>query len=333
MDRTWAGSRPYEQLKPWERELKDFTRAFSGAFLFAIPLLFTMEMWWLGTYANIWRLLIVLAIALVLNLGLAYIAGFKKRTGFGHKLDQAIDAVAVGVVSSFVVLLVLNRISFTDPLDSMLGKTILQALPLSLGASAANIVFSRGESREGNGEESGGKSGEGGAADGSSEDGGSGDGRAPEQQGQQGTPPTPEPAGPRAPPGGWHATANDVGATATGGIFLGFSIAPTDEVPLLAAGLTYAHVIALIGLTLAITYGIVFASGFDPEQVGTTRGPFQHPLTETALAYIVALLISLGAVFLFQHAQLGDPLGAVITQTVVLGVPTAVGGAAGRLVI
>ena len=75
-------------------------------------------------------------------------------------------------------------------------------------------------------------------------------------------------------------------------------------------------------------------SGFDPEQVhGRPSGPFQSPLTETALAYLVSLLISAGALVLFGHAEWGDPPHSVLAQALVLATPTALGGAAGRLVV
>ncbi len=38
----------------WAQELKDFLRAFSGACIFGVPLLFTMKMCWIGTYAELW---------------------------------------------------------------------------------------------------------------------------------------------------------------------------------------------------------------------------------------------------------------------------------------
>lgn len=275
----------------WKREIGAFGRAFSGAFLFGIPLLFTMEMWWIGSYADLWKLVAFLFLALVANLGLTYFAGFKDDRTALQFVDQAIDAVAVGVVGSLVVLVVLNRVSlFADPLDSIAGKIIVQAVPLSIGASLANIIFQKGQDRQGD--------------DGSSAD---------------------HP---------WKALVNDLGATAIGGIFVGFSIAPTDEVPMLAAGMAYPHELALIGLTLAIGYLIVFVSGFDPQVLGQKQpGLFQRPLTETAVAYLVSLLVALVALYLFDRIEIGDPLQTVVSQTLVLGMPTMVGGAAGRLAV
>ncbi len=294
-------------------ELVDLVRALSGAFLFAIPLLFTMEMWWLGTYISTWRMLALLAIAFLANLGLARAAGFKRKDPDSRNVDQALDALAVGVVASLVVLLALNQLSLDEPLGSILGKIVIQVVPLSLGASVANVIFARGASRTGDeGEE------------GKEEDRRSGPDGDTTETGGEVDQPKKESA--------WTATVRDVGATATGAVFLGFSVAPTDEIPMLAGGLSTGHLLALVALTLAITYAIVFASGFDSER-GAAAGPFQSPANETALAYAVSLLISFGAILLFGHATLSDPLGLLLMETVVLGMPTAIGGAAGRLVI
>lgn len=273
---------------PWAREAAAFTRAFAGAFLFGVPLLFTMEVWWLGAYSDLWKLLVMLAVAFLANLGLTYASGFKRDRTFAMSIDQAIDVVAVGIVAATVTLLVLDRIAPGDPIDSILGKIIVQAAPLSIGASVANEIFGRRGERTRNGD------------DGSFEQ------------------------------GPWHAFFSDIGATAIGGVFVGMSIAPTEEVPMLAAGLDYHHLIALVGLTLVISYGIVFASGFDRQR---SEGLFQRPITETALSYLVSLLVALASLYLFGQVEPGDPLRDVVAQVLVLAVPTTIGGAAGRLVI
>lgn len=320
-------------------------RALSGAFLFAVPLLFTMEMWWIGTHASSWQLTAVLILALVANYALARAAGFKrhrlnrqpetdedngsepnpqqaKRTA--AYFEEALDAVAVGVVAATVMLFALNQISLTDPLDVVLGRIVVQALPLSLGASVANTVFARGASRSG-GVESGGADHSQAGRESSLQPGEHRDAR----QSAHSSPLNDSDHVPA-----WKTVVSDIGATATGGVFLGFSIAPTEEIPLLSGALTLGHQIGLIALALATTYAIVFASGFDPEQVqGRPPGPFQSPITETALAYIVSLVISLGALYLFGHVEAGDSLATILAQTIVLAVPTSIGGAAGRLVL
>lgn len=281
-----------DQPNSWAKELDDLIRAFSGAFLFGTPLLWTMEMWWIGTYVEPWKLLVFLALAFVVNVHLTYFAGFKEQRTVHTSLTQAVEAVAVGIVASVIVLLILNQISPSEPLGSILGKVAIQAIPLSIGASAANALFAWGEKgREGDDEE-------------------------------------PEPDSP------WQAGLNDLGATIAGGIFIGFSIAPTAEIPTLAAELGYWHEITLVGLSLLVSYAIVFESDFSPQRrEKETRGLFQRPITETVMAYFISLFVALLALYLFDQFEFGDPIFAVVSQVLVLGLPTAVGGAAGRLVI
>jgi putative integral membrane protein (TIGR02587 family) len=277
----------------WRDELGGILRAVSGGFIFATPLLYTMEMWWIGTTAELWKLLLFLGIAALITFGLARSrsGGFKEETSRFSSLEQALDGVAIGLVGAVIVLTVLNRIELGDPLQIVLGKVIVQAVPLCIGAAVANAIFGPHGERSREGEElSGG-----------------------EQSARQ-------------------AFLADFGATMIGTIFLAFSIAPTDEVPMLAAELDLTHALALITLSLLLTYIIVFVSGFGTGQ-HEQRGPFQSPLTETVLAYLLSLLVALAALYLFDRIEWGDPLGDIVAQVLVLGLPAAVGGAAGRLVV
>jgi uncharacterized membrane protein len=47
----------------------------------------------------------------------------------------------------------------------------------------------------------------------------------------------------------------------------------------------------------------------------------------------LSLLVALAALLLFDRIEWGDPLGEIVTMVLVLGLPAAVGGAAGRLVV
>ena len=275
----------------WYEELRGLVRAFSGAFLFGIPLLYTMEMWWLGDVAGPGHLLLVLGIALVANFALVSAAGFKEEKSLFSRIEQTVDAVAVGAVGSAIVLLTLNQLNLDQPPLAMLAKVVIQALPLSIGASLANIVFTGNQSREGDDEE-----------------------------------------GSRMPTW-WHALFNDVGATAIGAAFIAANVAPTEEIPMLAARLEYWHLLALIALTLLTGYIIVFASGFDPAAKRDREHLFQHPATETTLSYLVALAVAFGVLLLTKQIGADHPPAFVLTQTLVLGFPAMVGGAAGRIAV
>ncbi|HEX8231583.1 MAG TPA: TIGR02587 family membrane protein [Chloroflexia bacterium] len=278
------------QAGSWQKELDDIAHGMSGAFLFGVPLLFTMEMWWIGNYTEPLRLLIIVAVAFGANLMLASFAGFKEERSFFAHVSQAIEALAIGVVASTVVLLVLNQIGIGDSMHSLLGRITVQVLPLSLGASAANVLLARGRDKMDEAE-----------------------------NGEGGSP--------------WKATLLDLARTIGGALFIGFSIAPTEEVPMLAAQLSPGQELALIGLSLAITYMIVFVSGFSPREQDQSHGPFQRPISETAASYIVALLVAFGALLIFSQVDLSEPLPSIVAKTLVLGLPAAIGGAAARVLI
>jgi putative integral membrane protein (TIGR02587 family) len=285
----------------WKGELSDIARALSGAFLFGMPLLFTMEMWWIGSFTDGAKLLVILLLSIGVNVMLAYFEGFKRESSFGDAVEQAIESVAIGAVAAAGILVVLNQIEIGDPLGSILGKTIVLGMPLSLGAAIANSVF-RKNSNGGDDTESG--------------DGGGGKDNT------------------EASGGGLRATLVDVGTTIGGGLFVGFAIAPTAEVPMLAAEMDVWHEVALIVVSLLLSYMVVFQSGIKSVKGGVEpSGPFQHPLTETVLAYVVSLVVAFGTLVIFSQLSLGDPIGEILSLTVILGLPTALGGAAGRLLI
>lgn len=275
----------------WQKELVDIAHGMSGAFLFGTPLLFTMEMWWIGNFTEPLRLLIIVALAFAVNLMLAYFAGFKEERTFFANVLQAVEAMAIGVVASTVVLLVLNQIKIDESIGSILGTITVQVLPLSIGASIANVLLSRAQDNV--------------------------------QEDEK-----------KSKPGVGKAILLDLGRTIGGGMFLGFSIAPTEEVPMLAAQLSPGQEIALVGLSLVITYIIVFVSGFSHRaQVDQTPGPFQSPASETAAAYIVSLLVALVALLIFSQVSIDDPPFSTLSKMLVLGLPVSIGGAAARVLI
>ena len=282
---------PFHLSDAWHEELRGLVRAFSGAFLFGVPLLYTMEMWWLGDVAGPGHLLLVLGIALVANFGLVSAAGFKEGKSLFSRIEQTMDAVAVGAVGSSIVLLTLNQLNFDQPPLAVLAKIVVQTLPLSIGASLAILVFDGDKSREGD-----------------------------DDQGSRMST-------------WWHALLNDVGATAIGAAFISSNVAPTEEIPMLAARMEYWHLLALIGLTLLTGYIIVFASGFDPAAKRDRQHLFQHPATETVLSYLVSLIVGFGVLAIMKQIGAGDPPSFVLAETLVLALPAMVGGAAGRIAV
>jgi putative integral membrane protein (TIGR02587 family) len=109
-------------------------RAFGGGVIFAIPLLMTMEMWWLGFSMESGRLLLFMSINFAILIGLSYFAGFEKTFSWKEDAMDAFAAFGVGVLTSAVMLVLLAVITFDMTWDEIVGKVALQSVPASIGA-------------------------------------------------------------------------------------------------------------------------------------------------------------------------------------------------------
>src|SRR3546814_16847115 len=73
-------------------------------------------------------------------------------------------------------------------------------------------------------------------------------------------------------------TVADLGATVLGAAFIGLSIAPTDEVPMIASTMDpeWQHVVVVV--SLVTSYAIVFVAGFSrQDRRHSQQGYFQPP--------------------------------------------------------
>lgn len=290
----------------WRAELVDVVRGMSGGLLFGVPLLYTMEVWWTAEHTTPWQGLGILALSIVPIAALNRTAGF--RVGgdatWRDSLLDAVEALGIAVILAAIVLTLLREITAATPLAVMASKVTYEALPFGLGVAVANHFLS-GKNRSEGDDEGGGTSGDEGTRE--------GDGNGGEDRGLNGT-------------------VADLGATLVGAAFIALNIAPTEEVPMLAAAMGPPWLIALVAFSLVVTYAIVFVAGFSgQEQRHAQQGVLQRPLTETMAAYLVALLGAVAMLWVFQ--QLTGPTPWLLAQAVVLAFPASVGGAAGRLAI
>ncbi len=124
----------------WQIERKYLVataRALAGATLFGFPLIMTMEMWWLGFYMDPLRLGLFLALSLPLLMLLSYFSGFEETFSWRDDVLDGFAAFAVGFVASAAMLLLFGVILPEQPVNEMLGKVAVQAVPASIGALLA----------------------------------------------------------------------------------------------------------------------------------------------------------------------------------------------------
>lgn len=280
----------------WRQEVTDLARAATGGLLFGIPLLYTMEVWWTGIQATPVQSLVALALSFVAAVVLNHTSGFRstRDVRLADAVADAVEVVGLSIVLAAVLLFVLHEITVDTPRGVVLGKLAFEAVPLSIGAALAGQFLH--ESR----------------------DGGSGGGDGDDDDASPDTSPRP--------------TLADIGATMIGAVFVAMNIAPTDEIPMLDTAMGPPRVLALLAASLVVSYAIVFAAGFSGEsQRRAQTGLLQDPLTETIVCYLVSLVVAGGLLWAFDRTE--GPWTSSLTHIVVLGLPAAVGGAAGRIAI
>lgn len=123
-------------------------RAFAGSIIFGLPLLMTMEMWFLGVAAHPARLLVFLAVNLLMLVGLSRFGGFERTDTLAEDVMDALAACGVGIIGSAAVLWLLAIIDPSMPLDELAGKIAIQSVPGSFGAMIARKQLSGGSGAE-----------------------------------------------------------------------------------------------------------------------------------------------------------------------------------------
>src|SRR5213075_2192744 len=89
------------------------------------------------------QVLAVLALLVIPAFALNKTAGFRgsKDVELDDAIADTIEAVAIGLVVSAVVLVLLREIDLTTPASVALGKVIYEALPFCLGVGLARHVL------------------------------------------------------------------------------------------------------------------------------------------------------------------------------------------------
>lgn len=124
----------------------DLAHDLGGAIIFSIPILMTMEMWWLGFYMDRFRLALFLIFAFLLIMDLSYIEGGEET--FKIEVLDALTACAVGYMVAAVMLFLFGIIKPGMSADELMGKIALHAIPCSIGAILARRQLGGGQTHK-----------------------------------------------------------------------------------------------------------------------------------------------------------------------------------------
>ena len=132
----------------WVNELDDLIRGACGGFLFGIPLLYTMEVWWVGSTVSPPLMLMAIAATLMVIFLLNRTEGFRKTRSISslHAAMDTVEALAIGIVCTALMLVLLQEITLETQLSEAMGKLIFESVPFSLGVTLANQFLSSNSS-------------------------------------------------------------------------------------------------------------------------------------------------------------------------------------------
>lgn len=287
----------------WQQELKEIISGASGGFIFGMPLLYTMEVWFIGSYVKSFVLLTILVIMFLIILLINRIEGFRPQESetFSGALAESLETLAIGITCATFMLIILKRIDLDSSLVEALGKIVFEGVPFSIGVAFSRSILSGEAKVDLDNRKTRNSS------------------RTQNSNNHQLI---------------WRDTLADFSATLIGALFIAFSIAPTDEVTVLAASASPFRLLVIMFISILISYAIVFASEFtNYDKRRQQQGLFQAPLSETFLSYIVSLITGILMLWFFQKLTFSDPWFVWLRYGIILALPASIGGAAGRLAV
>lgn len=118
-----------------------------------------------------------------------------------------------------------------------------------------------------------------------------------------------------------------------GALFIGFNVAPTEEMVLIAYKMTPWHAVLLVAVSLVIMHAVVFSVGFRGQEQGSKNQSFWKLFRDfTLVGYVIALLVSAYLLWTFERLS-GQALLPAVMTVLVLSFPGALGAAVSRVII
>lgn len=278
--------------------LKEYGRGIIGGLLFSLPLLYTMELWWVGITASNEKLLVFIGFTFVMLLGYNKYAGMRTDSSFGDILKESAEEIGIAFIVTFLFLLLINKINFHMSTDEILGKVIVESMVGAIGISVGTAQL--GQENERDEEQS----------DSNTEE------KKKEEKQVNENPSTMQL---------WILSL--CGAT-----LFSASVAPTEEILQIAIGSNNFQLLLMILFNLSLSFIIFYYSDF--KNTNSFKSGFKEILSHLAIAYLSAILISFILLYFFEFGKCREcNFDILMAKTIVLSIPATLGASAGRLLI
>jgi putative integral membrane protein (TIGR02587 family) len=258
------------------------SRAFAGAVIFSLPLLMTMEMWWLGFYLKPWSLIQFSLFNMVLLYGMSRVAGFEESHSAIDDVLDAFAAYAVAAITASILLWLIGAFRPEMIWREICGMIVIQAVPASFGAMIGAKLLGEGEDIE-------------------------------EQE-------------------RWRETyPGQLFLMLAGALFLSFTVAPTEEIILIAFQMGPWHALVMMLLSMILLHALIYSVGF-PGKSRRNGGLGTRLLHHTLPGYAIAFGASLYVLWTFERIE-GLHIDQIAMAGVVLAFPASIGAGIARAVV
>lgn len=301
--------------KSYKESVQEYARGIIGGLLFSFPLLYTMEVWWAGYTTEYIYLLLLMLFTYVVLLGYNRYAGMHPSVKWKNIFMESIEEMGIGITLSFLVLYMLNRLNLDNGFHDVVGKVVIEAMLVSIGVSVGTAQMgssANDENEKDNSNNDGARQ---------KENKSSSVGKVESVRHSEGKK-TDRRSGKLA----------MVILAICGSLLVASTVAPTDEIVMLAAQCNPYQILAIALVSILLSMLTGYFSNFKGTERKEMKLNSKDILYVTFLCYISALFISGFLLWFFGRFQ-NLSVHAIVNQIIVLGLIASMGGSAGRLLI
>lgn len=119
---------------------------------------------------------------------------------------------------------------------------------------------------------------------------------------------------------------------AIGALFVSITMAPTDEMELMAAYASWPRLALVLVSSLLVTYLVLFELEFRGHESRTSRHDKLDQVGHTFVMYAVGTVTAAGLLAAFGQFE-GKPVAVWVQLTIVLAFPASIGASSARVVL
>ncbi|HET8736353.1 MAG TPA: TIGR02587 family membrane protein [Pricia sp.] len=286
-----------QKKEPVAETLKQYGRGIGGGLIFSLPMLYTMELWWAGFLAGPLKLMVYLVVGILLLTGYNHFVGLRRDHSIMESIMESLEEMGLAFLITALILWFIGRLTPGMSLHEIIGKTVVESLTVAIGISIGKAQLGSNGSDTNHEENNGIDAKEEGSNDGEIN------------------------------------LLKQLAMAFCGSVIVAANVAPTEEIVMIALGISHLKLALIaffsIGLGGAILYHVNLKgaerSVAEPETAADIFGG-------TIIMYGVALVASAFMLWFFGRFEYIS-LPAMTAEIVVLGLPSALGASAGRLLL